>query len=121
MSRRERSTITYDIQTERGKRLKKDPSEERRTEVEGQFQGGKLERRRGWEEESGIRKGLQIGVGRRAFSKLLREEAAEDRRRVEIQRKLQRIIINVSLIGLGFGLGWILNWRNPSLAICQCL
>ena len=121
MGRRGRSTVTYDIQAERGKRLKKDPAGERKTEIEGQFQGGKLERRRGWEEESGIRKGLQIGVGSRAFSKLLREEAAEDRRRVEIQRKLQRTIINISLIGLGFGLGWILNWRNPSLAICQRL
>ena len=121
MGRRERSTITYDIQAEQGKRLKEDTSEGGKVEIAGQFQGGKLNRRRGWEEEFGIRKGLQVGAGYRAFSKLLREEAAGDRRRVEIQRKLQRVVINVSLIGLGFGLGWISNWRNPSLAICQCL
>ena len=101
--------------------MKKDLSEERKGEIEGQLQVGKLERRGVWEEETGVGKGLQIGEGCRAFSKLLREQAAEDRRRVGVQRKLQRVIINTSSIALGFGLGWILRWGSPSLAICQCL
>ena len=121
MSRGGRNTPINDNQGERGKRLKQDPLEEKKVEEEGQLQICKSEGNRGWKEETEIRKGLRIGEGRRAFSKLLREQAAEDRRRVEIQRKLQRVIINTSLIALGFGLGWILHWGSPSLAICQCL
>ena len=121
MHKRERSEIIHDISLEQGKRLKKESSEKGESQVEDQFQEGQVARRWNWKGELGNRKGLQIGEGCRAFSRLLREEAAEDRRRVGSQRKLHRIIINISLISLGFGLGWILNWENRSLAICQCL
>ena len=121
MSRRVRGEITYDIQGERVKRLKEEGSERGRGEEREQFQVDKLERRRRREGVSVLTHRQQTGIGWTAFSRLLRAEAAEDRRRVEVQRIIQKAIISISLIGLGFGLGWISNWRNPSLAICQCL
>jgi len=117
MHKRERSEVGQDILSAQGKRLK----EETRKEVQGQFYEGQVAQRLVWKREEGNRRQVQVGKGCQAFSRLLREEAAEDRRRLEIQRKLHKIIFNISLISLGFGLGWILNWKNRSLAICQCL
>jgi len=117
MHKRERSQINQDILPEQAKRLKGEVGEK----VQGQFNENRVVQRSVWKGEEGNRREIQIGKGCRAFSRLLREEAAEDRRRVNIQRKLHSIIFNISLIGLGFGVGWILNWKNRSMAICQCI
>ena len=121
MRKRERGEVDQDILSEQGKRLKKESFERVIGQLEEQFQEGQVVRRSHGKGEIGKRRGLQISEGCQVFSRLLREEAAEDRRRVELQRRLHRIVINVSLISLGVGLGWILNWKNRSVAICQCL
>ena len=117
MHKRERSRLNQDILPEQVKRLKEEIGEK----IQGQFYEGQVVRRSVWKGEEGNRRQVQVGKGCQAFSRLLREEAAEDRRRLEIQRKLHKIIFNTSLISLGFGLGWITNWKNRSMAICQCL
>ena len=117
MHKRERSKANQDILPEQVKRLKEEIGEK----VQGQFYEGQVAQRSVWKREEGNRKQVQVGKGCQAFSRLLREEAAGARRRLEIQRKLRKIICNISLISLGFGLGWILNWKNRSMAICQCL
>ena len=109
--------MNQDIVPEQIKRLKEETGEK----VQGLLYEGQVARRSFWKVEEGNRRQVHIGEGCRAFSRLLREEAAQDRRRAEIQRRFHSIIFNISLIGLGFGLGWILNWKNRSMAICQCI
>ena len=117
MHKRERSKVNQDILLEQPKRLKEEIGEK----VQGQLSEGRVVRRSVWKGDEGNRRRVQLSEGCRAFSRLLREEAAEGRRRLDFQRRFHRIIINISLIGVGFGLGWIMNWRNRSMAICQCL
>ena len=115
--KRERNRAGQDILPEQGKRLKEDTGEK----AQSGFQEGQVVQRSVWRGDEGSRRWLQLSESCRGFSRLLREEAAEDRRRLELQQGIRRIIVNISLISVGFGLGWIMNWKNRSMAICQCL